>query len=233
MMSAADSDKHTSFLVLKPADDSAETTVSRKTVTVRWKFVVCAGVLVLAVLCLFVAATVFTTKILSDHSSQVIQRSFEFKTDTDQRVHQELTAYLADREVVQRTSVDGQHDTWIVDDFNRDIRVLVQPTICYASPVIDRTNSMQFQQLINFTLPAGTVARSVREGHRVVFGSAISDKSVLGVQARRLCQHVPLHWTIDTPESVAEGRLKRAADCTVRVCFQVCCPMRFRCEIRC
>ena len=66
----------------------------------------------------------------------MLQRSFDFKTDNDQRVHQELTAYLADREVVQRTSVDGEHETWTVDDFNR---------VTLLSTVVERL--IQFERL--------------------------------------------------------------------------------------
>jgi hypothetical protein len=174
--------------------------------------------LIVAVSCIVVTVIAVTAiligiKFFLDYNNDVVTRSFEFVTDTNMRVQQDMTAYVSEREVVHRTRIEDVNEAWTVDDFNRDIRVSVEQSACYVTPV-DRTNSIQFYQLINLTLPEDSVAHSVH-GDRVVFRAPIADKSLLGVHARRLCQHVPLHWAadIEVKLSAADGSRHKRSIC--------------------
>jgi len=175
--------------------------------------------------------------IFAEAQKEIVKFSMEFKSSSDNKnIKQEVESDPNDNVVMFHVTKDGQN-TYIVNDYNRDMQVIKvitdSGTNCYVS-ALNRSAAADPSQIS----AADANVKSTGNSESVpsiytVSRSPVSDRSFLPKKAQDMCNGVSVYWAFrscnDQQEDSAStnstspaGRQRRATVCITGCNLRVC-----------
>jgi hypothetical protein len=208
-----DSDKSPQVIIVettKTNDGSMSDVSAVGSKSTKTKKRLIAAVSCIVVTVIIVVAVLIGVKFFLDSTNDIVKRTLEFKTNEGQKLNQNMTSYASEN-VVEYHRLDNDYEVWVIEDYNRDIKVMKTRTrngqLCFVTPLNESENSAE--ALRNVTSPTGPVPTV--NSHYTMSQRPIKDKSVLGPNGAELCSSDDVYWITPQCDDNNNSRLRRSA----------------------
>jgi len=189
----------------------AEMSTSAVAKTRSYKKYAIIAVCSIATIAIILAAILVGMYLFSESQKDIVKLSFSWDKDTKTEVSAD-----SDTNIVQYHVTGRSYEAWVVDDFNRDIRVLkVQKdssgTNCYAIP-LNRTQAADPAQIDALSKDYGLKKNATVELSYETASTPILDVTFTSKTARKMCDGISTYWLYPKCEAskpAGDGLLRR------------------------